>query len=142
MSASSSSSPSDLEPKPIYRVLRLVSAILLAGTAVRHVVLVAAGQGNTLRHVAFVVINLLLAALLIKKPRWAFPAILVVGAQQMWSHGLDLSRSFLGTAPLDWVSLAVCLFFPTVATILFIERQDENEHVPEGDIVVDERDER
>ena len=111
----------------LFRAARIVSAVLLALAAVHHVMQAVAGEGSVARHWLFVPINAGLAALLVWKPRWAFWPALALTVQQMWSHGLDLSRSFLGTAPLDWVSLAVCLFFPTLVTILFIERQEHAE---------------
>ena len=111
----------------VYRVSRLVAAVLMVGVAARHVTQALAGDGSVARHWVFVVINLGLAALLVFRHRWAFWPALVLGAQQMWSHGNDLSGSFLGSAPLDLPSLAVCLFFPTLITILFIERREPDE---------------
>ena len=108
----------------LFRGVRIASAVVLAGAAVFHVVKAMAGQGDVLRHWMFVPINAAVAALLVWRPRWAFWPALALTIQQMASHGLDLSRSFLGTEPLDWVSLAVCLFFPTLVTVLFIERQE------------------
>lgn len=108
----------------LFRGARIVSAVLLGLAAARHVMQAVAGEGSVARHWLFVPINLGLAVLLVWRPRWAFWPALALTVQQMWSHGLDLSRSFLGTEPLDWVSLAVCLFFPTLVTILFIERQE------------------
>jgi hypothetical protein len=108
----------------LYGRIRLGAAVLLCGAAVWHAVLAARGGGSALGHGLFVALNLALAALLVLRPRWAYWPSIALGAHQMWSHGLDLSRSFLGDAPLDWASLAVCLFFPTLVTILFVERQD------------------
>ena len=116
-----------MTPSKLYRAARAVSAALLVLVAARHVMLALQGEGSVARHWVFVPINVGLAALLVWRPRWAFYPALLLSAQQMWSHGLSLSQSFLGTAPLDWVSLAVCLFFPTLVTILFIERQEETE---------------
>jgi hypothetical protein len=107
-----------------FRTARIVSAVLLVVVAVRHGMLAVAGEGSAPRHALFVLVNVALAALLVWKPRWSFWPALALTIQQMWSHGLKLSESFLGTAPLDWVSLAVCLFFPTLVTILFIERRE------------------
>jgi hypothetical protein len=113
-------------PSPrIYRAVRIGSAVLLVGAAIHHVSQAIAGNGDVLRHWAFVAINLAVAALLAWRPRWAYYPTLVLCIQQMWSHGLDLSRSFVGTAPLDKTALAVCLFFPTLVTILYLERQED-----------------
>jgi hypothetical protein len=108
---------------------RIAAAIILAAVAILHVVRMVRpdGQegGSAARHAVFLVVNLALAGLLVFRPRWAFYPALLLTLQQLASHGLDLSRSFLGTSPLDWQSLAVCLFFPTLVTVLFIERNDE-----------------
>lgn len=107
-----------------FRTARIVAAVLLVVVAARHGMLAVTGEGSSLRHGGGVLVNVGLAALLVWKPRWAFWPALALSVQQVWSHGLELSQSFLGTAPLDWVSLAVCLFFPTLVTILFIERRE------------------
>jgi len=116
-----------MSPARIYRLARVVSAVVLAATAVWHVVLVVRHEGDAARHGLFVVVNLALAALLVLRHRWAFYPTLALTAQQLASHGLDLSRSFTGDGGLDWASLAVCLFFPTLATVLFMERSEEAE---------------
>jgi hypothetical protein len=115
-----------MSPRAFF-VVRVVCAIAMAVTACFHVVQAIQGNPSVVRHWVFVGINLVLAALLVWKHRWAFVPTLVLTVQQLWSHGQLLSDSFLGTSSLDWVSLAVCLFFPTLATILFIERRDEAE---------------
>ena len=109
------------------RAFRIASAVVLAAAAVFHITKAIAAQGDVPRHWLFVPINAGLAAVLVWRPRWAFWPALALTIQQMASHGLDLSRSFLGTEPLDWVSLAVCLFFPTLVTVLFMERQERAE---------------
>lgn len=111
----------------VYRFIRIVSAAALVVTALRHVMLAVQAEGSVLRHWLFVVVNVALAALLVKKHRWAFWPTIALTVQQLYSHGLSLADSFNGSVPLDWVSLVVCLFFPTLATILFIERQEEDE---------------
>ncbi|MBX3264808.1 MAG: hypothetical protein KIS78_26760 [Labilithrix sp.] len=109
-----------------YRAVRAGAALLLVAAALRHAALAVGGDGDVARHWVFVPINAGLAALLVLRPRLAFWPAIALSIQQMASHGLALSRSFLGTVPLDWASLAVCLFFPTLVTILFIERQDDD----------------
>ncbi len=99
----------------------------MAGVAVLHVVQAVTPGPSPVRHAIFVVVNGAMAALLVWRHRWAFWPALVLTAQQMYSHGLELARSFNGDTALDWRALAVCLFFPTLDTILFIERQEENE---------------
>lgn len=111
----------------MFRVIRILLAAALVPTACFHVLLAIRGQGDVARHWIFVAINLGLAALLVLKPRWAFYPAIALTLQQLWSHGQSLSDSFVGSAPLDWVSLAVCLYFPTLVTILFIERGEAAE---------------
>ena len=118
--------PKRMAPVRIYRVVRFVAAALLVFTAGFHVLRAAGGEGNVARHVVFVVVDLVLAALLLLRPRWAFYPALLLSVQQVYSHGLDLSQSFLGSAPLDKTSLAVCLFFPTLMTLLYMERQEQS----------------
>lgn len=120
-------SSEDEARSPVFRVSRIVAAVLLLAVAVRHVLQAIAGEASVTRHWLFAAINVGLAALLVWRHRWAFWPALALTVQQMWSHGLDLSRSFLGGVPIDWSSLAVCLFFPTLITILFIERREEDE---------------
>jgi hypothetical protein len=100
---------------------------MLVGAAARDGILAAQGAGDVTRHAVFVVLEVGLGALLVLRPRLAFYAALLLGAQQMYSHGLALSDSFVGASPLDKWSLAVCLFYPTLVTFLFIERQEEKE---------------
>lgn len=85
------------------------------------------GEGDVTRHWIFVAVDAALAALLVLRPRWAFFAAIALGAQQMYGHGLALARSFNGDVPLDTWSLVVCLYFPTLVTMLFLERQEEKE---------------
>jgi len=115
-----------LSPKG-FRNTRVLSAVILVTVAARHVLLAVQGQGEVWRHWLFVPINLAAAALLVLRHRWAFWPIIVLGVQQTASHGLDLSKSFNGGQPLDVPSLAVCLFFPTLVTILYLERAEERE---------------
>lgn len=116
----------------VFRAVRLVSAGALLLTAVRHVVLALRGDPGVARHWVFVGINVGLAALLVLRPRWAFFPALVLTFQQLWSHGQSLGESFNGSAPLDLPSLAVCLFFPTLVTVLFIERGEDKEREGEN----------
>jgi hypothetical protein len=109
----------------MFRGFRLLSAAVFGVAVVFHASAIMTGKPETVRHAAFALVNAVLAAALVVRPRWALWPTLLLGAQQLASHGALLSQSFVGTGPLDRVSLAVCLFFPTLATALFIERQDD-----------------
>lgn len=106
-----------------YRRLRSVAALLLVVSATNHARLALAGDPSVPRHVLFVAINLALAVMLVRFPRYALVATSVLLLQQMTSHGSDLVRSMRGPGPLDLASLAVCLFFPALVTVLVLERR-------------------
>lgn len=107
-----------------YQIGRVVSAVILVADAIRHGVLLATTQVGQAKHGLFLVLNIGLAVVLIKRPRWAFWPTILITVEELATHGLSLSASFLGTAPLDKIAIAVCLFWPTLATILYLERTD------------------
>jgi hypothetical protein len=110
-------------PRAALRLGRVVCAVLLAVTAVNHARLAAAGAGSVARHELFVVLNLALALLLVRKPRWALVATLALALQQLTSHGADLLESLRGPGPVDWASAGVLVFFPALITLLIAERR-------------------
>ena len=116
-----------MAPSKFYRTARQIAGVLFIAIAVRHAVQAFSPGEPAVRHAVFVLVNAAMATLMLWQHRWAFWPALALTAQQMWSHGLDLSRSFNSDGPLDWPSLAVCLFFPTLDTILFLERQERHE---------------
>lgn len=102
---------------------RLIAAGFLAVAAVEHARHAAAGGAHVLRHELFVGINLALAALLVARPRLALVPTALLSVQQLWSHGSDLVDSLRGPGPLDWASVGVVVFFPTLVTLLVAERR-------------------
>ena len=108
-----------------FRAIRIATAVVLVGLAVWEAMLGAAGGGTL--HFVGAPAEVAVAALLVARPRWSFWPTLALTLQQMVTYGLRLALSFNGTAPLDKASLAICLFFPTLVTILYLERQEEEE---------------
>ena len=105
------------------RQSRLVFAGLLAITAMNHARLAASAAGNVGRHEVFVGLNLLLAGLLVARPRWALLPAALLSVQQLYSHGSDLVASVREPGPLDWASVGVLVFFPALLTLLVFERR-------------------
>ena len=103
----------------------MVAAAIIVLFALREGV-VGAASGNAL---AFVVaaLELAVAGILVARPKWSFWAALALTLQQMATYGLRLAVSFNGTAPLDKMAIVICLFFPTLVTVLYLERQEEAE---------------
>lgn len=112
-----------MAPPRTYLAIRVGAALLLAVTAVRHFVLAIEGQGSVPRHWVFVVINVTLAALLVRLPRAALVPTIALSAQQLFSHGGDFVRSLHDAGPTDWISLGVCVFFPGLVASLVLERR-------------------
>jgi hypothetical protein len=112
-----------------FRAIRIASAVVIVGLAIREAMFGASGGGPV--HLAVAPFEVVVAAALVWKPlrRPAFWAALALTVQQMATYGLRLAVSFNGTASLDKVSLAICLFFPTLVTVLYLERQEEAEQV-------------
>lgn len=113
-----------------FRLIRIASAAVIAGLAIREASLGAAGAGPV--HLVAAPFEIGVAAALVWKPRMAFWALLALTFQQMATYGVRLAASFNGTAPLDKGSLAICLLYPTLVTVLYLERQEEAERA-EGD---------
>ena len=109
-----------------FRGARLVAAIALIVSATRHVTLALQGDASVARHWLFVAINVGLAVLLVRWPRAALYATVILSLQQMYSHGTELFRSIEGPGPFDFASLAVCLFFPALIALLVLERRHSN----------------
>ncbi len=107
----------------LFRLARVVAAIFLVVSGVRHVVLAVEGDPSVPRHWLFVGINLGLALLLVRWPKAALYATALLSIQQMASHGTALVRSIEAPGPVDVASLAVCLFFPALIAILVVERR-------------------
>jgi hypothetical protein len=107
--------------------------VILVTVAVRHVLLATTGASDgASRQWLFAVVNVGLAGVLVVRHRAGFWPALCLGILEVGTHGLDLSKSFLGSAPLDVPSLAVCLFYPTLVTILYLERADAKEKEEEA----------
>jgi hypothetical protein len=112
-----------------FRILRLAFAAMLVVAAVNHGLLASRGEGVVWRHELFVGLNLVLAALLALRPRWALWPIALLSLQQIPSHGSDFVKSF-SEPVVDWPSLGVVFFFPSVITLLVVERRRGRPEAP------------
>ena len=118
-------------PRTSFARARLLSATLLAVTALNHARLAVAGAGNVTRHELFVGLNLALALLLVARPRWALLPAALLCVQQLYSHGSDLLASIHQPGPFDWASVGVLVFFPALLTLLVVERRRRTGSTPE-----------
>jgi hypothetical protein len=112
-----------------FRALHVVFAVMLAIAAANHALLASRGQGVVWRHELFVGVNLVLALLLVVRPRWALAPIAILSIQQIPSHGTDFVKS-LSEPVTDWPSLGVVFFFPAVITLLVVERRRDRPGSP------------
>ncbi|MGH7330475.1 MAG: hypothetical protein ACREJX_19170 [Polyangiaceae bacterium] len=106
-----------------FHYARWVAAAFLGVSAIRHVVLAIQGDPSVARHWLFVAVNFGLALLLVRWPRPALYATLLLSVQQEYSHGSALLESMRGPGPFDFASLAVCIFFPALLVLLTLERR-------------------
>ncbi len=91
-------------------VLRILLALVLFGAVVRHAAAAAGlipGMDPPIRHVAWIVINLLLLSGSVTDARWLWLALLPVTVQQLTSHGVSVYRWAMGVASFDAISLVV-----------------------------------
>ena len=87
-------------------------------------------QGNHWRHGLFVVINLCLAVLLLKRPTWFTPAFAVLTIQQLYSHGGNAIAQWMEFERLAGISIGVCIFMPLTLALLIHERTNKTSSPP------------
>lgn len=78
-------------------------------------------RGSPARHGLFVVINVIFAAALFRRPRVLFWFFLPLGLQQLHSHGRTLVHDLVHLHRLDWTSLLVLLVAPYAAWLLWLD---------------------
>jgi hypothetical protein len=76
------------------------------------------------RHALFVVIDSLCAYGLIKRPKYFIYFFFLFLAQQFYTHGGRLLSQWNDHHTIDWISILVLLFMPTVFIQLIIERKN------------------
>jgi hypothetical protein len=78
-------------------------------------------RGSPARHGLFVVINVVFAVALFRRPRVLFWFFLPLGLQQLHSHGRALVHDLVHLHRLDWPSLLVLLVAPYVTWLLWLD---------------------
>lgn len=78
-------------------------------------------EAPTWRHLLFAGINLLCVAGLLRRPWYFVPPFGVLLAQQVWSHGGSLLRSFAPGQRIDWPSAAVVVVMPLAFALLVVD---------------------
>ncbi len=98
-----------------------IAAGFLAAAAVHALALARpeAGDGSPpWRHAVFVVVNLLVAAGVVVRPRGFAAAFAALTAQQLWSHGRAAVDAWRDAGRVDWASVVVLLAMPAVLVAL------------------------
>ncbi len=78
------------------------------------------------RHGLFVVINLLFAWGMLKRPAWFIYVFFVLLLQQLYGHGSALLNHWHQTQHLAWIDLAVVIATPVMFTLLLWEHLNKN----------------
>jgi len=78
----------------------------------------------TWRHVAFIVIDMSLAWLLLRRPRWLVWAFAALTLQILSSHGVGAWAMWTAQHRIDWISVAISIAAPVVLLLLFMDRRD------------------
>ena len=99
------------------------SAILFIGAGLYHLYgLIASLADPNLAafHAAFVVIDPVTAYLLLRKerPEWFTYAFGVLTIQQIYSHGMEALTAWQATAAIDYVSLFIVVFMPSLFVLV------------------------
>lgn len=97
------------------------SALLFVGAGLYHLYgLIAsmADPGLAAFHAAFVVIDPVTAYLLLRRPAWFPYAFAVLTIQQIYSHGMEALVAWRAAAAIDYVSLFIIVFMPSLLVIV------------------------
>ena len=103
-------------------------AILALGAAAYHLAAYIhpafSSGGSPARHAVFVVLDVLCAWLLLKRPLWFVFAFAAAAVQVVWSHGTHAWHLLQNEERYDWLSIAVVLTVPVVFFFLAIDAWD------------------
>ena len=97
------------------------SAVLFVGAGLYHVYgLIASLADPRLAafHAAFVVIDPVTAYLLLRRPDWFPYAFAMLTVQQIYSHGMEALTAWRVTSAIDYVSLFIILFMPSLLVLV------------------------
>jgi hypothetical protein len=75
------------------------------------------------RHVVFIIIDLALGWLLLRRPRWLVWAFAVLTLQQLNGHGRGAWTLWTEHRRIDWISVVVSVFALAVLALLIIDRR-------------------
>ena len=97
------------------------SAVLFVGAGLYHLYgLIASLADPRLAafHAAFVVIDPVTAYLLLRRPDWFPYAFAMLTVQQIYSHGMEALTAWRVTSAIDYVSLFIILFMPSLLVLV------------------------
>jgi len=75
------------------------------------------------RHLLFIVIDITVAWLLLRRPRWFVWAFLVLTLQVLSGHGRGAWHHWVEQREVDWISVGVSLAAPAILLLLIIDRR-------------------
>jgi hypothetical protein len=75
------------------------------------------------RNLLFIVINLLVAWGLLKRPAYFIYLFILLMLQQFYSHGSDLVNVWNLQHKVDWMSLLVFIILPVILVFLVLDKQ-------------------
>lgn len=118
-----------MKARPAGWFLFVVAAFFFAA-ALYHVVLAAApGATGRTRHAVFAVLDALVAAGLVRRPRVMVPLFAILVIQQLYSHGTLAVRRY-EQGQFDYTSIVIVILLPV--TLVVLARQTRAERVARG----------
>ena len=82
------------------------------------------------RNILFIVINLLVAYGLLKRPSYFLYVFVLLMIQQFYSHGSDLVNLWNIQHKIDWMSLLVIVILPVILIFLILDKLDKIKGLP------------
>jgi len=102
----------------------IVFAVFFAVSAIYHLVALffKINTSPLWRNLLFIVINLLVAYGLLKRPAYFIYLFILLMLQQFYSHGSDLVNLWNLQHKLDWMSLLVFIILPVIFVFLLLDK--------------------
>jgi hypothetical protein len=102
----------------------IVFAVFFAVSAIYHLVALffKINTSPLWRNLLFIVINLLVAYGLLKRPPYFIYLFILLMIQQFYSHGSDLVNLWNQQHKLDWMSLLVFIILPVIFVFLLLDK--------------------
>ena len=105
--------------------LFMAFAVLFIGAALFHAVHVFVPEAGPAsppwRHALFVIINLVVAACLLSRPRVFVGAFAILTLQQMYGHGSMALDAWQTQRQVDWMSLGIVVLMPVIFVLLVLD---------------------